>query len=162
MRGVWDSTPSARPYVLVPMVAYVTFVVLSWVANPLFNLLLRVSKFGRQALSHDDIVATNWFGGCGLVAIAACGIFAATWNELWLIAAAGAGCMLIPIAGTFGRAPGRPRNRLAAYTLGLATVGLTALGLGFADHGMAGAVGVVFLVGVVAFQWIANLVAIRH
>jgi tetratricopeptide (TPR) repeat protein len=44
-------------------VLYLLFCMLTWLVNPLFNLLLRLNRHGRYALSPAQITATNWFGG---------------------------------------------------------------------------------------------------
>src|SRR5262249_17996730 len=58
-----DANPAWRPWVMPLQVAYIAFVVLTWIAEPLFNLLLRLDRFGRHALTREEIVATNWVGG---------------------------------------------------------------------------------------------------
>ncbi len=41
------------------MVAYIVFVVLTWLSRPLFNSLLRLNRFGRLVLSREDVWQSN-------------------------------------------------------------------------------------------------------
>jgi tetratricopeptide (TPR) repeat protein len=101
------------------------FVYLTWTADPLFNLLLRLNRDGRHALSRDQIVASNWVGIALLLALLCLAGGALTGLE-WmgatfvLIAA-----LVIPLAGTFQCDPGWPRRAMAAYTL---VLGASAVG----------------------------------
>ena len=49
---------------------YLVFAFLTWTAQPLFNVLLRVDPIGRYALSRRQIVASNWVGSAFLMGIA--------------------------------------------------------------------------------------------
>ena len=61
----------------------IAFVMLTWIASPLFNFLLRFNRFGRLALSDDQRVASSWIGGCFLLA-AACFVAAmVTSSNAW-------------------------------------------------------------------------------
>ncbi len=57
---------------LMPLIiAYVTFALMTWLASPLFNLVLRLNRFGRLALSREQIITSNWVGA-GVVGALAC------------------------------------------------------------------------------------------
>ncbi|TWT32763.1 cellulose synthase subunit BcsC [Blastopirellula retiformator] len=44
--------------------AYIAFVLMSWIASPLFDLVLRLDRLGRLALSKEQIQTSNWIGIC--------------------------------------------------------------------------------------------------
>ena len=46
---------------------YLLFAFLTWTARPLFNVLLRVDKIGRYALSRRQMIASNWVGSSFLL-----------------------------------------------------------------------------------------------
>ena len=50
------------PYAWALMIAYIGFAVMTWLADPLFNLLLRLNRFGRLALSRKQVVSSNCIG----------------------------------------------------------------------------------------------------
>ncbi len=57
-----SSRPAWKPYAEVFFAAYLVFAFLTWTAQPLFNVLLRVDPVGRYALSRRQIAASNWVG----------------------------------------------------------------------------------------------------
>ncbi len=56
------TNPGLSPYLTPLLVAYLVFAVLTWVAMPLFNLLLRLNRFGRYALSDEQRRGSTIFG----------------------------------------------------------------------------------------------------
>jgi hypothetical protein len=136
----------------------------------LFNLLLRVNKFGRLALSEEQTVASTWFGatvGLTLASLGLCLVFG--FNSIFILAALVFGLLMIPVAGAFKASRGWPRKVLLSYTAGLGAMGvggLVCLGLADAHGGEAvrawrllgnGALGG-FLAGSIIFMWGANLI----
>lgn len=72
-----NSTPQLG-WVLWPLFGvFIGFIYLSWTARPMFNLLLRLHRFGRHVLSSRERRDSSWFAG-SLGAIAG----AATWWAL--------------------------------------------------------------------------------
>ncbi len=106
------------------LIAYVVFVLLTWLGSALFNLLLRLSRFGRLALSRQQIVASNWIGGFLLLALGALGFWLASGNIWAMLAAVYCGLLVIPIAATFQCQAGWPRWCMVAYTVVLALLPL--------------------------------------
>ena len=73
LSGLSRSNPELAPWILPVKILYLIFVILTWTAHPLFNLLLRLNRFGRFALSREQVVASNWLGATvllGLISIA--------------------------------------------------------------------------------------------
>ncbi|MBX6315032.1 MAG: tetratricopeptide repeat protein [Isosphaeraceae bacterium] len=121
--------PWAAPVALPLAIGIVLFAFLTWVADPLFNLLLRVNKFGRYALARDQVAASNGVGLCLL------GALLTPWPALVLgyplhaiLAAVYFLLMILPIAVTFRCPRGWPRLVMGLYTLALAGAGALALG----------------------------------
>lgn len=123
------SNPELAPWLLPLIIAYLGFVFLSWTAAPLFNLLLRLNRFGRLALSREQIVASNWIGGCVLVSLLAVGAFFATGGAWSVVLAIEAILLVPPLAGLFATDFGWPRRTMLAATLALAAVGVAQLGM---------------------------------
>ena len=171
---VAQKNPEWAPYVLPLRILYVVFALLTWIANPLFNLLLRLSRFGRLILSDEEITATNWIGGSLLLAVmslAGCLVFG--WNGLLLISAAVFGFLLIPLAGTFNCQPGWPRKTMGLYTGILAAFGLACLGLflasgyqrpevGRGSIGLATTFFQLFFIGSILSGWVANFLMMQR
>jgi tetratricopeptide (TPR) repeat protein len=120
LRSAEASNPAIRPVALPLMIAYIAFVLMSWLAVPASNLMLRLDRFGRHVLSRDQTVASNWFAACLLVA-AGLAIWAlATRNYPLLLPALFAGLLSIPITSTFRCTAGWPRQAMALYSAALA------------------------------------------
>jgi hypothetical protein len=154
------SNPSFRPFVLPIIIFYALFAVLSWTAPHLFNLLLRLDKYGRYTLSRDQIIGANCVGACILTGVL-CGVAAFVFHTSLLVLI-GLGCiaLMIPVGGTFSR-EGRARKVLGVYTFVLMALGLASAGLELAGSPLAGTLGMGFVLGLVLFGWIANFMSTR-
>jgi hypothetical protein len=124
LSGVGRNNPELAPWLLPLQIAYLAFAIMTWIAYPLFNLLLRLNRFGRLALSREEIVASNWLGGCIFTALAmliayfATGEFAPGWAAFVF------GVLAVPVSAVFRCRQGRPRTLMAAYTVGMLVIGL--------------------------------------
>ncbi|MGV3523710.1 MAG: tetratricopeptide repeat protein [Candidatus Sericytochromatia bacterium] len=141
---------------------YFGFVALSWLADPLFNLLLRFHPFGRYVLTSHESAGALWTAGLlggGVVSLVS-GL-ALSFTPLLLSGGASL-ALVIPTAATFAAPTPRSRRFLGFYTLGLsvcAAVALASLLWGWAPGVLWS--GFVFAIGWLAFSWIANWVLLR-
>ena len=169
LSGLARSNPGVAPYVLPLQILYLVFALMTWLADPLFNLLLRLNRFGRLALSRDQTVAANWVGLCLLLALLALGKglldgFVGPFRALALVF----GLLLLPLAGTFKCRAGWPRRAMGFYTGGMAIAGLLGIvlwslaktktgelaqSLNNAGSSLAG----LFFIGAIGSSWVANI-----
>jgi hypothetical protein len=114
-----ESHPWLSPYALPLMIAYGAFAVMTWLAYPLFNLMLRTSRIGRLALSPEQLTAANWIGGTLLLA-AGCVVafFVLRWG-IFIDLAIMVGVLTIPVSGLFGVPKGWPRLVMIAAVVTL-------------------------------------------
>jgi hypothetical protein len=68
--------------------------------------------------------------------------------------------MMIPLASMFNPSRTKHRKILVTYTIALAVFGLLAIA-SYATTGEAGFAQTLFLIGVIAYQWVANAFMIR-
>lgn len=174
LAGLSRSNPALAPWLLPLRLLYIAFAVLTWLADPVFNLLLRLNKFGRMALTPEQTVASNWVGGCLLLAISsllACFYFG--FESIFLIAALVFGLISLPMAIVFKCASGWPRKVMAGYTLVIAIIGLASLGLFLAAGyttgeqskqlaGHGGSTFGIFIIGSFGSQWLANFMLMQR
>ena len=156
--------PGLAPFVLPVLLAYVAFAVLTWLAGPAFNLMLRVDRFGRYALSADQRRASNLLGGCLLVAAGLAVTWGVTRDSHYLLATLVAGVLSIPATSVFRLSRGWPRAAMAA-----ATMAVTAVGVGWVLTTFAGprtpaaAAGIhwggLFLYGLLGVNLLSNALA---
>jgi hypothetical protein len=122
-----QSNPAIAPWVLPLQIAYLLFVMLTWFAVPLFNLLLRFNRYGRHALSRDQRLSSNWFAAClALFAGGAAATFFTESNLPFALAIFGLG-MALPLTTVYHCDPGWPRRAMGWYATGLAVIGLAVL-----------------------------------
>jgi tetratricopeptide (TPR) repeat protein len=166
--GISQARPEFRPWILPLQIAYIAFALLTWVADPLFNLMLRLNRFGRLALTREKTIASNWIGASLLLALLSlAGCFAYGFNSPWLLGALVFGLLLIPLAGTFRCSRGWPRTSMALYTGGMAGAGIAAI-LMFAlgPKGIGEDLGTIllglFVLGAIGSGWIANILIMQR
>jgi hypothetical protein len=144
------------------LVLYIVFAVMTWISGPLFNLLLRLDRYGRHALSRDQMVASNWVGGFLAPALILAGVWLATDDMLALFGALFFGLLLLPLSAVFVCEPGWPRRAMTLYTLALAGAGLSTVPLAVAGRAdLAGLALQVFLWGSVLSGFVANLLVMQ-
>jgi tetratricopeptide (TPR) repeat protein len=142
--------------------AYFGFVMLTWLADPLFNLVLRFNRYGRLALSQEQVIASNWLGGllsAGLLSGGG-GIIFKSWP--FIAASIFSFSMTIPVSGSLAATDKHSRNFLVIYTVMLAILGIsgiTSLALGLGNLSLI--LIVAFSLGWVGFSWTANILPWR-
>lgn len=162
LRRLSAAHPQWSAWLLPVLIAYVAFALLTWLAAPLFNLLLRLSRFGRLALSPDQARAANLFG---LLLLAACGLVVAAFvvgNPILLIAAFYTGLLMLPATAIWTCPAGWPRWSMAACTGALALTGIFSLTQAFLHKGemhtsdLGETADTLFLFGIIGSQFLAN------
>ncbi len=124
LRGIARENPEWSPFLMPLIIAYAVFALLTWVGDPLFNLLLRLNPYGRHALTKEETVASNAFGGLVVLALTALGLMFATEIPGMGITALVFGSLTIPVPTVLGQ-----RKSTVFLRNGLATLGLAGLGL---------------------------------
>lgn len=151
---VGASTGSGWSRLLWPVLGlFYLFIYLSWTAGPMFNLLLRLNRFGRLVLSRDERRGSTWFGVSALGIVAAGVWWARGAGEAGMFATIIAAMLSVCVAATVSRS-GRARK-----ILGLATAALLAVaasGFILALTGKDGNVLTLFFLLFVGFQFLAN------
>lgn len=164
LREFAKTNPQWGPYVWLLLGFYFVFCLMTWIADPLFNLLLRTHPIGRIALTPQQVQAANWFGGSVLVALLSLVVWLVLKTDPPLILAVVAGLMVIPISSSLGTESGRARKILLTYAWTLGVCGVFLVGASFlVQTGPAVAIPFgIFLLGVATFFWVANWVKIRY
>jgi tetratricopeptide (TPR) repeat protein len=153
--------PDLAPLLWPLMGLYLAFAALTWLAYPIFNLMLRLHPLGKHALSREQIWGANCVGSClGLGILMLIVALVGNWPWAWALAIV-FGALALPAAGVFACDAGKPRNIMAAITIGLALVGFATAAAATQSVDAAEPLGAVFLLGVIASGWIANALAMR-
>ena len=136
------------------------FIYLTWTAQPMFNLFLRLDRFGRHVLSRDQTVASNWFGPFFAAAMAALVWFFVTGENLAFFSMFFLAALSICVAATFVRT-GRNRLLLGAGTAALAALALLAT-TSLLQTGKVNEFALYFSYGFLAFQIGSNFLGTRR
>ena len=172
LAGLAKTYPNLAPWVLPIQILYLVFVFLSWTADPLFNLLLRLNKFGRLALNRKEIVASNWVGtfvGIALLFLAAGLVI----NSDYLLGAFVFGFSVLPVTAVFKCPAGWPRRAMTTYAAVVIGAGVTALismfGGTFIGNAtlsiitpIEGTLFSIFLFGILLAGWVANFLIVQR
>lgn len=147
--------PELRPFILPLLVLYLAFVVLSWLADPLMNLLLMARPEGRRLLDADQQRSAVLVGCCLALGVAL-GVGGAVSDQP-RVALAGLGVGLASFA-TAAAGTRQGRRRTQFYAMAAAAVAAS-LGSAVAPESMAGALLLGAVLCTVAVTWISNFVS---
>jgi tetratricopeptide (TPR) repeat protein len=113
------NSPALAPFLQPLLYCYIAFVLMTWLAEPLSNLVLRLSRFGRHALFPDQIRGANVLLACVLVTLG--WLVAAIWTgseDLWFIVLQ-FGLLSLPASAIFRCEAGWPRWTMTGITVAL-------------------------------------------
>jgi hypothetical protein len=161
IRSAIRARPELAPILWPVYGLYLAFVLMTWIARPLFDLLLRLDPVGRVVLSKKQIAASNWVGAAIALGLVGLVLGLLTGAPSFYLLAAGSGMMTMPIAGAFAADTPRARRVLPAYAVGLGAVAVAAFALSFYDFEAAMIFGTLFLLGFFIYGWVANALTIR-
>lgn len=114
--------PDLAPFIVPLLIAYVAFALMSWIASPLFNLLLKLNRDGRYALTREQSIQANFVGLLVVAALTCLVAWLASDEDLALIGAIYFGFLLLPVTAIFNCSEGWPRTAMSLYTLGLVII----------------------------------------
>jgi hypothetical protein len=156
-----NAIPALSWLVLPVVVAWGSFVYLTWTAAELFNVVLLVDPVGRHALTREQKVHAGIVGAAFAVLLGFVAWLAATGGAGVPLAGAGLTALAtLPLTGALHRTSGR-RLVLAAAAAAVAGLGLTAWVLHAGGDPRAGELlGMAITTGV-ASTWLAALVPQR-
>jgi len=136
------------------LVLFYAFIYLSWTAQPLFNLMLRLDRFGRHVLSRDQRIGSTVFG---IVFAALIGV--AVWwqvsgSEIGKLMTIQLAVLSLCVAATWGRR-GSTRRLLGAATAALAALAVASVLFEYRQNPLAEKTYLAFIYGFIAFQFAA-------
>ena len=160
LKNVARNNEALQPF-LVPLLVVLFVVAFStWIITPISNLFLRFNKYGQLLLSKKDKTSSNFVAiSLGILVFGLLLYLVSSDTNMLVIAAFGF-AMMLPL-GTM-LSPSRNKNALLIYTIGLAVVGLGAIGLTLSTGVMFHLLTLIFVFGFVGYQWVANFMLIKE
>ncbi|MGE3410185.1 MAG: tetratricopeptide repeat protein [Pirellulales bacterium] len=122
LSGLADRNPGWSPVIMPLLVAYLLFAWMTWLAYPLFNLLLRFHAQGRRALSQDQIRGSNWLAGGLLVTLFCLALWPASGKSTWGLVALFCGICVLPLSAVHRCDRGWPRWTMAGISAAMILV----------------------------------------
>jgi tetratricopeptide (TPR) repeat protein len=163
LRSTANASPELAPILWPLLILLFLFIYLTWTADSIFNLLLRLNPFGRLLLNRAQIIASNWTGGLLAATALTLGLWFLTGSTIALMAGIGCGLMVIPVASVLKCEAQPGRRVLLVYTLALAGLGLGALGVALREGtDAAWRLGGFFLLGIFVYSWVANYFSLKR
>jgi len=159
LRNAARTNPELEHWINPLLILYVVFVLLTWFSMPLFNLLLRLNRFGRHALSQDQRTSSNWFGACVIGFFASVAVNMATGNPGALVAALVFLGLALPLVTMFHVDRGWPRQAMTLLVCLMAAAGLVGVCGAAAGRDWGVPFMIAFLLGFLATPWLANYLA---
>lgn len=153
-----DTRPELAVFIWPLLALLYAFIYLTWTAGPLFNLLLRLDRFGRLVLSRDERRDANIFGVSVLFIVAAGVWWIADRSSIALLAVIATAMLSVCVAACVSRAKLRNRLILGAATAALAALAVGGIALRAASNEAGLALLGLFFLGFLGFQFGANLV----
>jgi tetratricopeptide (TPR) repeat protein len=124
LRRAAEEEPQLKPLITPVLIAYGIFVALSWLADPLLNLLLLTKAEGRRLLDADDRQSALLVGGCLGLALLLGGIATVSSWKGGFISAVGIALVSFAAAAAYQREGSRRTQLLTlagiAFALSLA------------------------------------------
>jgi len=150
-------------------IAYLVFVLLTWMADPIFNTMLRLNRFGRLVLTREQTIASNWmllWLGLAVLSLVGCAFYGI--DTPFIMGALVFGLLALPTAGVFKCPLGWPRKAMAIYTTVLGVLGVASLCFlvyvpaGESDaakslRGVGSTLLIIFAIGAVGSGWVVNI-----
>jgi hypothetical protein len=157
VRAIAQASPTLEPWLTPLLILYIVFAFSTWIASPLFNLLLRLDPFGRMILNERETMTANLVGLTVLVSLGfwISGLLARIPDLS--TAAIGAFAMILPVSGL-----SHAHTKRTRFILGIYVVSLAFLGLGWlvsalaANQELAACFSPFFILGWILYSWVAN------
>ncbi len=157
-KSLSDTNPELEPFLWPVLIAYIAFAWMTWVGVPLADLMLRLSPYGRHALSDRQRLVSDVLGLSILAVLASAGLYFWTSNPVYFVSTAQIAFLAIVSVGTL------QRHRTPRYTWLLIGCGLLAFVMLFGwilmatgDHELASSLVSIFVYGFIAMMWFIAL-----
>lgn len=123
-----EANPHLWPIFVPLLSAYIAFALMTWLSAPLFNLMLRTSKFGKLVLSKEQKLTSELIGVLLMICLGSIAMKLILGDGRWTIVAIVSGLLVAPVALMLLPEKGWPRTTAILIAAGLTLLGsLTAV-----------------------------------
>ena len=158
--AVSSHNPQLEPVLFPILIGMAVIAFSTWVITPISNLFLRLSPYGRFLLDRKEILSSNFVGISVAIFFVGLAAYIITGADEYLAITVFGFVMMPPLSVMFS--PTKYKNSLVIYAAAMALVGLFAIAATFNTGEIFNPMSTIFLIGFVAFQWIANFLLIKQ
>jgi tetratricopeptide (TPR) repeat protein len=155
--------PAMQPFVTPIVSVYAIFVLLTWIIDPMFNLLLQCNKYGRYALSRKQRWSSTLFGILLLGAILSAAGGVVTSFTTFFVLAANLALLVIPATRLLADHDGRISKRTLVVVAGMTLVAACAVAVSLAGYNEpAFAITTINVMTLVVFVWASGILGLQR
>ncbi len=159
LRALAASNEGLQAY-LNPIIILLAIIAFStWVIEPVSNLFLRFNKYGKFLLTKNQIHSSTFVGISFLICILGGLSYFIFQNEAFLSIVIFGFVMMVPCGMMFTES--KIKNGFLIYSIIMAVVGISSISIAFNDGVLFNGMSMLFLLGFMAFQWVANYLIIK-
>ncbi|MFP5437873.1 MAG: tetratricopeptide repeat protein [Bacteroidia bacterium] len=152
-----QNNSTLAPY-LTPVVILLSVLALStWVMHPLGNVYLRFNPYGKHLLDREEKITSTTTSVFLLFSLGFFITLLATGQYFWAVPAIFTLSMMLPISRFYVR----PAGFYKTYTIGMFVVGVLATAVSLLTGELFSLFTLVYVIGFVGFQFLANYFSIR-
>jgi tetratricopeptide (TPR) repeat protein len=161
LRLVTNSHPKLEPFITPILMLYLVFAFSTWIMGPISNLFLRLNVYGKYALTKEEILSSNLVG-VSLVLGLVSGILFCVIDSAFLATMAIVGLsMMLPLSAVFNFTKGKKRNGVLFYVIALFLIGIGAIVQSYMDQNIFPGIMMIYVFGILGYQWFVNFLTIR-
>jgi len=160
LKSIASNNETLQPYLTPLIIALALIAFSTWVITPISNLFLRFNPYGKFLLDKNEIMSSNFVAASFAIFVLGLILFLATSNEKFLTILIFGFAMMLPFSVMFS--PSKFKYSLLIYAIVMTVIGIAAIGLAFSTGEIFNVMTPIFVIGFVAFQWIANYLLIKE
>lgn len=149
-----------QPFLIPLMILIALFAFSTWVITPVSNLFLRLNPYGKYLLDKQEKLSSNFVAISLLVCVVGIVLYLLLSTIIWLMVAVFGFAMMVPVGSMFSGA--KQNNKLVIYAAGMFLLGTLGIIQAFITSEPLNIFSILFLIGFVAYQWIANFMKMKQ
>ncbi len=158
LQGLAKANEALQPFLYPLIMALFIFAFSTWIITPLSNLFLRLNPYGKHLLDKEEKISSSIIGISLGISIVSGIAYLINGYDAYLILAFFTFTMMIPLSRLFAK----PRALFMTYNAIMFLAGASAVALVFTKGILVGQLAAVYMIGLVAFQFLANYFITRR
>ena len=160
LKGIATLNETLRPYLTPLIIALALIAFSTWVIKPISNLFLRFNPYGQLLLKKNEKMSSNFVAASFATFLVGSLLYFIFSDEKFLTIAVFGFTMMLPFSLMFS--PSKYKNTFLIYAIAMTIIGIIAIGLTFSTGELINGISGLFILGFIAFQWLANFFLIKE